>query len=91
MKLPNFINNFDSEKSKTLAKKHAPGIIANIFRYIFFLSLSYVLIYPFLFMILNAIMGVADSYDATVTWIPKEPTLAHFANAWIVFDISNTF
>lgn len=90
MKLPNFVKNVDYERGKTLAKKHAPGVVANIFRYVFFLSLSYVLIYPFLFMIMNSIMGIADSYDATVTWIPKEPTLEHFANAWTVFDISKT-
>lgn len=90
MKLPNFVKNVDYNRGKILAKKHAPGIVANIFRYIFFLSLSYVLIYPFLFMILNSIMGIADAYDATVTWIPKEPTLSHFPNAWIVFDISKT-
>ncbi len=90
MKLPNFVKNVDYNRGKILAKKHAPGIVANIFRYVFFLSLSYVLIYPFLFMIMNSIMGIADSYDVTVTWIPKEPTLQHFPNAWIVFDISKT-
>ncbi len=87
MKLPNFIKNVDCEKGKMLVKKNAPGVVANIFRYAFFFSLSYVLVYPFLFMIMNSIMGVADAYDATVTWIPKEPTLEHYANAWIVFDI----
>lgn len=83
--------NFDSERSKVLIKKHAPGVVANIFRYVFFLSLSYVLIYPFLFMILNSIMGVTDAYDATVTWVPKDPTLEHYANAWKVFDIGTVF
>lgn len=90
MKLPNFVKNIDYNRGKVLAKKHASGIVANIFRYVFFLSLSYVLIYPFLFMVMNSIMGISDSYNVTVTWIPKEPTLQHFPNAWIVFDISKT-
>ena len=49
MKLPNFIKNVDYEKGKILTKKHAPGVVANIFRYVFFLSLSYVsvLIYDY--------------------------------------------
>lgn len=89
MKFSN-IKNIDYGKSKTLIKKHGPGVVANIFRYVLFFSLSYVLIYPFLFMVMNSIMGIVDSYDATVTWVPKEPTLMHFVNAWKVFDIHET-
>ncbi len=89
MKFPN-LKNIDYDRSKLLVKKHGPGVVANIFRYVFFLSLSYVLIYPFIFMIMNSIMGVADGYDATVTWVPKEPTLEHFASAFNVFNIYQT-
>ena len=84
------IKNIDYNRSKTLVKKHAPGVFANILRYVFFFSLSYVLIYPFLFMLMNSMMGITDGYDATVTWIPKDPTLSHFANAWTVFNIGET-
>lgn len=90
MRIPKVLSDVDFERGNVLVKKHAPGVIANIFRYIFFLSLSYVLIYPFLFMLLNSIMGVADSYDATVTWVPKSPTLEHFVSAWTVFDLFET-
>lgn len=85
------LKNINYSRSKVLVKKHAPSVFANILRYIFFLSMSYVLIYPFLFMLLNSIMSIADSYDATVTWVPKEPTLMHFANAFNVFNIHETF
>ena len=88
MKLANSIKNVDSARCNVLIKKHAPGVIANIFRYVFFLSLSYVLLYPFIYILVNSFMGITDSYDATVTWVPKEPTLEHFANAWKVFGIS---
>ena len=90
MKMPSSLKNVDFQRSNVLVKKHAPGIIANIFRYIFFLSLSYVIVYPFLFMLLNSIMGISDGYDATVTWVPKDPTLQHFKGAWIVYDIYET-
>ena len=89
MKLISSFKNMDSTKRKLLIKKHAPGIFANIFRYVFFLSLSYVLLYPFIYIIVNSFMGITDSYDATVTWVPKEPTLAHFTNAWKVFNIGS--
>ena len=81
--------NIDYKKSNVLIKKHAPGVVANIFRYVFFLSLSYVLIYPFIYMLVNSFMGIADSYDVTVKWVPKEPTFENLANAWTVFDIGN--
>lgn len=84
------LKDIDYQKSGLLVKKHAPGVIANIFRYVFFLSLSYVLIYPFLFMLLNSIMSITDSYDATVTWVPKDPTLENFKDAWNVFNIHET-
>lgn len=87
MKLINSLKNMDTTRSKLLIKKHAPGIFANIFRYVFFLSLSYVLLYPFIYIIVNSFMGITDSYDATVTWVPKEPTAAHFVNAWKVFNV----
>ncbi|MBR4116965.1 MAG: carbohydrate ABC transporter permease [Clostridia bacterium] len=87
MKLIDSIKNADYSKGNLLVKKHGPGVVANILRYVFFLSLSYVLVYPFIFTILNAFMGIADSYDATVTWVPKEPTFENILNAWKVFDI----
>ena len=87
MKLIDSVKNVDYSKGNLLVKKHGPGVVANILRYVFFLSLSYVLVYPFIFTILNAFMGIADSYDATVTWVPKEPTFENILNAWKVFDI----
>lgn len=93
-KKPNFkkpdFKNVDYTKCNTLIKKHGLGVVANIFRYIFFLSLSYVLIYPFLFMLINSFMGIADSYDVTVTWVPKSPTLENWKNAWTVFNVAET-
>ncbi|MBE6776623.1 MAG: carbohydrate ABC transporter permease [Ruminococcaceae bacterium] len=90
MRMPKALSDIDFERGKLLTKKHAPGIIANMFRYIFFLSISYVIVYPFLFMLLNSIMGINDSYDVTVTWVPKSPTLEHFKNAWIVYDVGDS-
>lgn len=89
IKKPDF-KNIDYQRCGLLVKKHTPGVVANILRYIFFLSLAYVLIYPFIFLVANAFMGVSDSYDATVTWIPKHPTFQNFINAFTVFDVGKT-
>ena len=36
-------------------KKALPRVAASALRYLFFLSLSYVLIYPFLYILVNAV------------------------------------
>jgi len=84
------LKNVDMSKSNALVKKHAPSVVANIIRYVFFLSLSYVLIYPFIFMLVNSFMGISDSYDVTVKWVPKNPTFQNFVDAWTVFDIGKS-
>ena len=42
-------------------------------------------------MLANAFMSVADSYDATVKWVPKSPTFENIVNSWMVFDIPKVF
>lgn len=90
MKTAKTSKKFDCARCNVLLKKHGPGIVANLFRYVFFLSLSYVLLYPFIYILVNSFMGITDSYDATVTWVPKNPTLEHFPNAWTVFEVGKS-
>ncbi len=90
MKSEKSLKKVDVSRCNILIKKHAPGIVANLFRYIFFLSLSYVLLYPFIYVVVNSFMGITDSFDATVTWVPKEPTITHFGKALTVFDVGNS-
>ena len=90
MKTAKTSKKFDGARCNVLLKKHGPGIVANLFRYVFFLSLSYVLLYPFIYILVNSFMGITDSYDATVTWVPKNPTLEHFPNAWVVFEVGKS-
>ena len=72
-------------------KKIPQKILSNIFRYLFFLSISYVLLYPFLYILTNAIKSFSDSYDATVVWVPKSIYFGNIKDAWKTFDVSNTF
>ena len=61
-------------------------IAISILRYAFFLSFSFVLLYPFLYMFVRSIMGFLDTYDITVVWIPKSIYLGNYVNAIKVFD-----
>lgn len=76
--------------NNNLLKRAVPKASAMIFRYIFFLSLSYVLLYPFLYIIVNSIKSYSDAYDATVTWVPKSVYFGNIVSALKVFDVKNT-
>ena len=67
-----------------------PNTLSMLFRYIFFLSLSYILLYPFLYIIVNSLKSYSDAYDATVTWVPKSLYFGNIISALTVFDVKNT-
>jgi multiple sugar transport system permease protein len=51
--------------------KQGKNIVGNIFYYLVLFSLSFVFLYPLLYMISQSLMRVQDVADATVQWIPK--------------------
>ena len=71
-------------------KKGVKKLSANIFRYLFFICVAYVLLYPILYMISNSIKNLFDTYDATVIWVPKNVTFENFVSAFTVFHIDKT-
>ena len=71
-------------------KNRAVSILSNLLRYMFFLSFSFVIIYPFAYIIINALKTFSDTYDPTVNWVPKGMTFENIKNAFKVFDIWKT-
>lgn len=57
-------------------------------------GLSFILVYPMLFMLSNAFKPVIENYDPSIIWIPKSLSLANFQNAIEVMQfpisLSNT-
>jgi multiple sugar transport system permease protein len=51
--------------------KRGKFIAGEIIYYLFLLSLSFVFLYPLLYMISQSLMRVQDVADATVQWVPK--------------------
>lgn len=78
------------KKSRQNAKRLVGTIVSYFFRYAFFLCVSYVLLYPFIYILVNSIKGISDTYDATVTWVPKTVYFGNFISAVKVFDIKNS-
>lgn len=75
--------------------KNAKLIVQHIARYVFLIAVSYVLLYPLLFMIANSVKTAGDAIDPTVEWIPKSLSLNGFKVAIIAskfwISLSNTF
>lgn len=67
-------------------KKLLNGLWA-VVRQIFMLGISYVVLYPLMYMISNAFKPVAQYYDPSVIWIPKSLTLDNFYIVTLVMDI----
>lgn len=51
---------------------------STVLRWGFLLSISYVILYPVLYMSSMAFRATVDFYDITVVWIPRTFTLDHF-------------
>ncbi|UVI29148.1 carbohydrate ABC transporter permease [Paenibacillus spongiae] len=63
--------------------KRSRSIIGSLFYYLVLLSLSFVFVYPLLFMISRSLMQPQDVADATVQWVPKSFSLENYS---IVLD-----
>src|SRR5574344_2635618 len=64
-------------KQKKIAEKTL-AVVTVILRTLFLLGMSYVLLYPVLFLLSNAFRDPIDRLDPTVIWIPKTCTLNNF-------------
>jgi multiple sugar transport system permease protein len=74
---------FDKIKNSSLGSKITPykvkkastSIIVSLFRYALLISVSYVVLYPLIYMISNSFKDIVDYMDPNVFWIPKHFTL----------------
>lgn len=53
------------------------------FTYIFLIIISYVFIFPFLYMVVTSVKSVSDLYDISVNWIP---TAFHWQNYAVAYQ-----
>lgn len=77
---------FKLANCKTATKK----LFFNIFVYMFFITAGYVVLYPFLYILIGSFKGASDFYDPTVTWIPKYATIENLRAALVVLDYGKT-
>lgn len=70
-------------------RSKTPGrLISTIARHIFMIGVSYVVLYPLMYMLSNAFKPVSEFYDPAIVWIPKSFTLENFYVVSLVMDIA---
>ncbi len=81
--------NFNSKLAHL--KRKVPSWLWSIFRFVFLISLSFVVIYPILSALSIALRTAADIKDPSVVWIPKHFTLENFLSAIQGMDFLQAF
>lgn len=77
-----------SEINSRKLGQRVTGIVAPIVRWVFILAISYILLYPLVYMISTAFRATADFFDPTVVWVPKNFSIINIKTAWKALDYS---
>lgn len=73
---------FDLQKSK----KISGAIVFSLLRYLFLILIGYVVLYPLLYMISNAVKDQNAFLDVSRLWVPKTFTFDKFKEIWDMGD-----
>lgn len=63
-------------------KQKLISTVISIFRLVFLISVSYIVLYPLFAMIAFSVMSGTDILDSSVTWISKNPSFENYKIAW---------
>lgn len=69
-------------KNSLVYKKRATQFAISLFRYCFLIGITYLLIFPILYMLITAFQSPATASDPTVVWIPRSLSLAGIKKAF---------
>lgn len=75
---------FNKEISSLKAKNAVLSVVVAIVRWVFLITVGYIIIYPLLYMIVSSFREMSEFNDPTVVWISKTYTLENFQLAWKV-------
>ena len=67
---------------KYKVKKQAYNVFISICRYLFLLIVGYVVLYPLIYMVSNAIKSYDDLLNVTRIWLPAYRTFDNFKEIW---------
>lgn len=76
--------------TKLQLKRKTGNVIASIARYVFLLSVGYVILYPMFSMLSVSLKTEAAFMDATAFWLPSQTTLDNFSRAFTVLKYKDS-
>ncbi len=79
----------NSLQKKAFGKK-AAAFLFSFFRALLLIGLSYIVLYPIIFMLSTALRGAEDYYDPTVIWLPVHFSLESFVDAAKLLEYGKT-
>ena len=69
------------EKFEIPVGYYAGRAAISAFRWAYLLCISFIILYPLLYMLSLSLRSPADSLDVTTVWLPKHPTLENYKSA----------
>ena len=81
--------NFSGSLRSTKLKRRSMQITWSIVRFVLLSSLSFVLLYPLIYMLSMAFRTPASLMDPTVVWIPRSFSLDSIKIVWKLMDFKN--
>lgn len=73
---------FKQYKNPYLLKRKSKSFLVAIVRTLFIIGLSYLFLFPLLYMIVTSFQSPATASDPSVIWVPKELSLAGITGGW---------
>lgn len=90
--IKNYRHYTDKEKKhyRYLLKRRLSSWVWPFFRFVIVFGLSFVILYPILYMISTAIRPQAEMNDPSVMWIPKNIRFENFVEIWNAIEYPKT-
>ncbi len=87
-KVLNSLSLFKKKAVKLYKRSPIKGV--DLFVYVMLILMAFVFMYPFLYMITTSIKSYSDIINATIKWIPKNPTFKSYITAATVMHLDKT-
>ncbi|MBQ8195040.1 MAG: carbohydrate ABC transporter permease [Oscillospiraceae bacterium] len=90
--IKNYRHYNDKEKKhyRYIFWRRISGYVWPFFRFVIVFGLSFVILYPILYMISTSLRPQAEMHDPSVMWIPKTIRFENFVEIWNAIDYPNT-
>ena len=83
-------NRKEKWKKRLLGSADKRGWIASLVVYLLLIVISFIFVYPVLYMISRSLMSRSDLLDSSAMWIPSSITLYNYESAMLTMDYWNS-